>query len=288
MGIRETFRNKKRIVVKVGSSSLTHPETPRLDLIKMEILVRELSDLRNGGADVVLVTSGAIAVGRSALGFDYKPDEISEKQACAAVGQTRLIMIYQKLFAEYNQIAAQILLTKDNVLNPISRSNARNTFEELLKLHAIPVVNENDTVAVSEIEQLPNFGDNDTMSAVIASLINADLLILLSDIDGLYTDDPRKSNDAKFIKQVDEIDDALLSMGKSSTGSGSGTGGMATKLLAAEICVHSGADMVIANGSDFRNIHRIVDGKDIGTVFAGKHNPDFDISAYLNNDEQMK
>ncbi|MBQ1407611.1 MAG: glutamate 5-kinase, partial [Eubacterium sp.] len=188
MGIRDSFKNKKRIVVKVGSSSLTHPETLRLDLIKMEILVRELSDLRNGGADVVLVTSGAIAVGRSALGFDYKPDEISEKQACAAVGQTRLIMIYQKLFAEYNQIAAQILLTKDNVLNPISRSNARNTFEELLKLHAIPVVNENDTVAVSEIEQLPNFGDNDTMSAVIASLINADLLILLSDIDGLYTD----------------------------------------------------------------------------------------------------
>ena len=267
--IRAMMRCKKRVVVKIGSSSLTHMETGRLDLVKLEILVRELSDLRNRGIDVVLVTSGAIMAGRTALGFSERPQDISEKQACAAVGQARLMMIYQKLFAEYNQVCGQILLTKNNVTEPESRENAKNTFDELLKLKVIPVVNENDTVATQEIESLAVFGDNDTLSAVVAELVGADLLILLSDIDGLYTADPHTDSSARFISIVESLDESVLSMGKSTTGTNAGTGGMATKLSAARIAMDAGIDMVIGSGEDFRVLHRILDGEDVGTLFAG-------------------
>ena len=182
------FNEKKRVVVKIGSSSLNYGETGNLNFTKLEHLVRELCNLRNRGMDVCLVSSGAIAVGRQTLGMDERPKDISTKQACAAVGQARLMMIYQRLFAEYNQVAGQVLMTKNTMVNPVSRENAKNTFDELFRLGAIPIVNENDTVSTYEMQ----FGDNDTLSAIVASLIGADLLILLSDIDGLFTDDPHK------------------------------------------------------------------------------------------------
>ena len=179
--IREKLKNKKRIVIKIGSSSLTHLETGKLNLLKIEKLVRILCDLRGEGRDVILVSSGAIAAGRQALGSQARPVSISEKQAYAAVGQARLMMVYQKLFSEYNHVTAQVLLTKNTMINDISRYNAQNTFDELMNLGVIPIVNENDTVSTHEIQ----FGDNDRLSAIVAALIGADLLILLSDIDGL-------------------------------------------------------------------------------------------------------
>ena len=180
------FSVKKRVVVKIGSSSLNYEETGSLNLTKLERLVRELCNLRNRGLDVCLVSSGAIAVGRRSLGLAERPGDISTKQACAAVGQARLMMVYQKLFAEYNQVAGQVLMTKNTMIDPVARGNAKNTFEELFRLGAIPIVNENDTVSTYEMQ----FSDNDTLSAIVASLVGADLLILLSDIDGLFTDDP--------------------------------------------------------------------------------------------------
>ena len=176
-------KKRKRIVVKIGSSSLQHQETGDMNLIKIERLVRELCDLRNRGLDVCLVSSGAIAAGRKTIGLKERPQNIATKQACAAVGQAKLMMVYQKMFAEYNQIAGQVLMTKNTMINNVSRKNAQNTFEELFHLGVIPIVNENDTVSTYEM----HFGDNDTLSALVASLIGADLLILLSDIDGLFT-----------------------------------------------------------------------------------------------------
>lgn len=205
-GIRERLQNKKRVVIKIGSSSLTHEITGNLNLQKLEKLVRTLCDLRNQGMEVVLVSSGAIAVGRKSLGLMERPKKISLKQACAAVGQANLMMIYQKLFAEYGQLSAQVLITKTTMVNELSRYNARNTFEELLQLGVIPIVNENDTVSTYEIE----FGDNDRLSAIVAGLIHADLLILLSDIDGLFTDDPNCNPEAEFIDFVPEITAELL------------------------------------------------------------------------------
>ena len=210
MKVRDRLKEKKRIVVKIGSSSLTHEETGRLNLMKMEILVRELADLHNQGKEVIVVSSGAIAVGRSAMGIDHKPKELAKRQACAAIGQARLMMIYQKLFAEYNQTAAQILMTKYTMINRATRINAKNTFDTLLEMGTIPIVNENDTISTYEIQ----FGDNDTLSAVVAALTQADLLILLSDIDGLFTDDPNKNPDAKFIDYVEHVDHHFEQMGK--------------------------------------------------------------------------
>ena len=254
MNYRERLKDKKRIVIKIGSSSLTHSQTGRLNLRKLEVLVRELGDLRNQGKDVVLVSSGAIAVGAAALGFTEKPQEPRKKQACAAVGQARLMMIYQKLFGEYNQMAGQILMTKNTMVNNANRKNAENTFNELLSMGVIPIVNENDSISTYELQSLEKFGDNDTLSAVVAALIGADLLILMSDIDGLFTDDPNTNPEAEFIDTVETLDEALLDMGKGSTGSKVGTGGMATKLTAARIATAAGTDMVIANGCDFHNI----------------------------------
>lgn len=274
--MREKLKEKKRIVVKIGSSSITHPETGALNLTKLEILVRELCDLKNTGKDVILVSSGAIAVGRQAVGFHHRPRNLAEKQACAAIGQAQLMMIYQKLFSEYGHRAAQILMTKNTMLDDLNRMNAHNTFEELLQMGSIPIVNENDTVSTYEIQ----FGDNDTLSAIVTALIDADLLILLSDIDGLYTDDPHKNPDARFIDYVDHLDDHLMEMGKGSS-SDVGTGGMSTKLSAARIATASGADMIIANGEDFHILHKLIHGEPLGTMFRGHHDKNFNLKEIL-------
>ena len=281
---RNSLKDKKRIVIKIGSSSLTHPETGELNLTKIEKLIRVLSDLRGEGKEVVLVSSGAIAAGRQAFGHHKRPDSLAEKQAFAAVGQARLMMVYQKLCSEYNQTAAQVLLTKDTMVNDSSRYNAQNTFDELLRLGAIPIVNENDTVSTSEIPYVDSLGDNDRLSAIVAALIGADLLILLSDIDGLYTDDPRSNPDARFISLVPEISQKYLNMGKETSGSSVGTGGMSAKLAAARIATDSGADMVIANGDQIDVIMDIMSGKEKGTLFLAHPNLDFDLMHYLNNE----
>ena len=280
---RTLLKDKKRIVIKIGSSSLTHVTTGSINLSKMEKLVRVLTDLRNQGKEVVLVSSGAIAVGRQTLGLKDKPKEKEVKQACAAVGQARLMMVYQKLFAEYNQVPAQILMTKYTMINDISRMNAKNTFNELLRMGVIPIVNENDTVATDEIE----FGDNDTLSAIVSALIDAELLILLSDIDGLYTDDPRSNKEAKFIDLVEEITKELSDMAKDSSTT-VGTGGMATKISAAKIATNSGADMVIANGEKVKIINDIIEGKQVGTLFKAHKNKDFILMDYISTKQYHK
>lgn len=283
MSCRELLKDKKRIVIKIGSSSLTHEETGRINLSKMEKLVRILTDIRNQGKDIILVSSGAIAVGKETLGLQKRPAEKAEKQACAAVGQARLMMVYQKLFAEYNQIPAQILMTKYTMINDISRENASNTFEELFRKGVIPIVNENDTVSTDEIE----FGDNDTLSAIVTALIQADLLILLSDIDGLYTDDPKKNSEAEFIDYVEHIDANLNNMAKDSS-SLVGTGGMATKISAAKIATASGADMVIANGEDVGVISAIVSGEKKGTFFKAHRDEQFKLLDYISTKQYSK
>ena len=281
MEISDNYRNKlkdkKRIVVKIGSSSLTHPETNGIDLYKLEKLVRILTDIRNQGKDVILVSSGAIAVGKQSMGLSGKSLTLSEKQACAAIGQAQLMMMYQKLFSEYNQKTAQILMTKYTMLDDLSRYNARNTFEELLKLGVIPVVNENDTVSTYEIV----FGDNDRLSALVTALTNADMLILLSDIDGMFTDDPNMNKDAKFIPIVTNLDSKMFSMGKESSGSDVGTGGMSAKLAAAQIATESGADMIIANGENVSVIEQILAGNNVGTLFTSNQKENFKIIDYL-------
>lgn len=277
---REKLKDKKRIVVKIGSSSLTHAETGETDLIKLEKLVRELCDYRNRGIEVVLVSSGAIAVGSRTLGFKERPVEISLKQACASVGQARLMVMYQKLFAEYNHVASQILMTKNTMLNPINRKNAENTFEKLLELGVIPIVNENDTISTYELEKLQQFGDNDTLSAIVAAMIHADLLILLSDIDGLFTDDPHKNPDARFIDTVEFLTEEMMQLGKGAV-SAVGTGGMATKLASARIATASGADMIIANGADVGVLHELLEGAQKGTLFLANPDAHFELDAFL-------
>lgn len=276
---RDILKEKKRIVVKIGSSSLTHTETNEINLYKLEKLVRCLTDLHSQGKDVILVSSGAIAVGKKSIDFRDKELTLPEKQACAAIGQAQLMMMYQKLFSEYNQRTAQILMTKYTLLDDLSRYNARNTFNELLKLGIIPVVNENDTVSTYEIV----FGDNDKLSALVTATTEADLLILLSDIDGLFTDDPNVNPDAEFVPVVKTLDQSFFSMGKNTSGSDVGTGGMGAKLVAAKIATESGADMVIANGSDVANIERIISGKNIGTMFLANKKGNFNIIDYLND-----
>ena len=272
------FNEKKRVVVKIGSSSLNYGETGNLNFTKLEHLVRELCNLRNRGMDVCLVSSGAIAVGRQTLGMDERPKDISTKQACAAVGQARLMMIYQRLFAEYNQVAGQVLMTKNTMVNPVSRENAKNTFDELFRLGAIPIVNENDTVATDEIDL--SFSDNDFLSAIVAAIIGADLLVLLSDIDGLYTDDPNKNKDAKLIPYVERITDEMLGMAKGPS-TDMGTGGMSSKVGAAGIANDAGADMVIINGDDMEHINQLLAGEEIGTLFKAHKTTHFHLKNYL-------
>ncbi len=288
---RKLMQDKKRIVVKIGSSSLQHPGTGDLDYIKLEKLVRELCNIRNQGKDVILVTSGAIAVGKKAIST-FKPKEsktqpLAFKQACAAVGQARLMMTYQKLFAEYNQIVAQILMTKNTIVDHMNRQNAHNTFFELLRMGIIPIVNENDTIATYELNfETDNdtlIGDNDTLSAIVSALVEADLLILLSDIDGLYTDDPRCNKEARFIEVVEELNEEYMNMGKKSTGSNVGTGGMNTKMVAAKIATSIGADMVIANSKDMGIVHRILNGKNEGTLFISRKDESFNLPEFVEN-----
>ena len=280
--MREQIKDKKRIVVKIGSSSLQHAETGDLDYIRLEKLVRELVDISNQGKEVVLVTSGAIAAGKKVMNIktiqsEDEAEMMAKKQACSAIGQAKLMMTYSKLFAEYNHVAAQILMTKNTIVDNQSRYNAHNTFSQLLHMGAIPIVNENDTVATYEIE----IGDNDTLSAIVAALVDADLLILLSDIDGLFTDDPRKNPNAKFIEQVDVLTDEYMNMGKASTGSNVGTGGMNTKMIAAKIATSSGCDMIIANSKDIGILHRILRGDKEGTLFVANKEESFDLPEFV-------
>ena len=266
---RKDLSDKKRIVVKIGSSSLLHEETGRIDLMRLEKLVRVLVDIKNEGRDVCLVSSGAIAVGKASIGIHGRPESLPLKQACASIGQAKLVMMYQKLFAEYNTGMGQVLLTRITLDNEYTRKNAYNTFEELFGLGVIPVVNENDSISTEEIEQVQTFGDNDRLSAIVTELIGADLLILLSDIDGMYTDDPKLHPEAELLTEIDDISDKLESMAKGTDAEGYGTGGMAAKLEAARIALASGADMLILNGSDPYNIKKALEGEPVGTFFKG-------------------
>lgn len=281
MKTREHIKNKKRIVIKIGSSSLTHEQTGDIHLGKIEKLARQIADLRGMGKEVVLVSSGAIAAGKQALGYAKRPQELAKKQAFAAVGQARLMMIYQRIFAEYNLTTAQVLMTKHTVVDAQARYNAKNTFVELLKLGTIPIVNENDTISTYEIR----VGDNDRLSALVASLIGADLLLMLSDIDGLYTDDPRINKNAKFIDYIPIIEDSMMRMGKDTT-SLVGTGGMYAKLIAGKIVMDAGCDMIIANGENFDIIYDIIGGQNKGSLFQGNPIANYDICKYLESEEE--
>lgn len=254
----------KKIVVKVGSSTLTH-ENGKLNLRLIEKLVRTLSDLQNKGISVVLVSSGAVAVGVSKLGLKSRPCDTPGKQAAAAVGQCELMYLYDKLFSEYNHIVAQVLLTKDVTEDKDRKQNVINTFNNLLSLNVIPIINENDTVSTEELV----FGDNDTLSAIVATLIDADALVLLSDIEGLYDKNPKTHSDAKLISVVKEITPQIVSLAED-TDSNVGTGGMITKIHAAEIATQNGIDMYILSGSDPTILYDIFDSKQVGTVFISK------------------
>jgi glutamate 5-kinase len=266
MEFRKVLRNKKRIVVKIGTSSLTFPNG-RLNFHRIEKLSIVLSKIRRKGIEVVLVTSGAIGVGASRIGMLQKPKELPRKQALAAIGQAELIRIYQKFFEENKQLVAQVLLTKDDITISQRYENAKNTLESLMKMDIIPIINENDTIATYEIE----FGDNDTLSAIVATLIEADLLIMLSDIDGLFSADPRIDPSAEIIHSVFSITPDLEQLA-SGTGSSFSTGGMVTKLAAAKICLQAGLDCIITNGSDPSKIFDILEGKKIGTHFIANNN----------------
>lgn len=260
-----------RIVVKVGTTTLTY-SNGRLNLRRMEKLARVLSELRNSGKEIILVSSGAIAVGTERLGLVERPKDTPSKQAAAAVGQAVLMQIYQKFFMEYNQNVAQILLTQDVFEDEIRYNNAHNTFFTLMNMGVIPIVNENDTVSTNELGDLI-FKDNDTLSACVASLVNADILILLSDIDGLYDHDPRIDKNAKIIHNVKSITNNIENMGGGSN-SPFGTGGMETKILAAKAVNNLGIDMVIALGEEPFLIYDILNGKDVGTLFMAKDKED--------------
>ena len=261
---------KQKIVVKVGTSTLTHPSGD-LDLRSMERLVRAMADLKGEGNEMILVSSGAIAVGTAKLGLAERPKELRFKQAAAAVGQCSMMHIYDKLFSEYNCNTAQILLTDGDVADEERAAHLRSTFSALLEMGVIPVVNENDSVSSAEIEtgQHKVLGDNDTLSAIVAKLCEADLLVLLSDIDGLYDADPRTHPDAKLLARVDEVTDEILAMA-GGAGTWRGTGGMATKLSAAQIAMSAGCDMVITNGKRPQDLYEIAEGKSIGTRFCAK------------------
>lgn len=250
-----------RIVVKVGTSTLAH-STGHLNIRRVEELCRVLSDLKNAGHQVVLVSSGAIGMGVGKLGLKTRPTDMPGKQAAAAVGQCELMYTYDKLFGEYNHTVAQVLLTGEDVENPERRLNATNTLSRLLELGALPVINENDTVATHEIA----VGDNDTLSAIVAECVSADLLVLLTDIDGLYTADPHKDKNAKLISRVEGVTDEILALA-GGAGSSLGTGGMATKLRAAQMANAARIDMVIANGDAPEVLYDIIDGKAVGTRF---------------------
>lgn len=252
-------------VVKVGTSTLTY-ENGRVNLRRMEELCRALADLQNAGKHLVLVSSGAIGVGMGKLGLKSRPAETEKKQALAAVGQCELMFLYDKFFGEYSQTVAQVLLTAGVVHHQQGRQNVQNTFRELLGMGTIPIVNENDTVDTQELEG-QNFGDNDTLSAVVAGLVGADFLIILTDIDGLYDRDPRKDPSAKLIPRVEKITPEIEELA-GGAGSNRGTGGMATKLRAAAIAGEKGIPCAVVSGSDMQNLYRLMDGQPVGTLFS--------------------
>ena len=253
-----------RIVVKIGTSTLAHP-SGHLNIRRVETLCKIMSDIKNAGHEVILVSSGAIGMGVGKLGLRQRPTDIPSKQAAAAVGQCELMYTYDKLFSEYHHTVAQLLITRDDTTNEKRHGNFINTLNRLLELNTLPIINENDTIATDEIV----IGDNDTLAAIVAQSIQADLLVLLSDIDGLYTADPHKDENAMLIHRVNKVDEKILALaGVSSTTQG--TGGMVTKLHAAEICLSCGCDMVIANGARPENLYDILDGKAVGTRFTEK------------------
>ena len=253
-----------RIVVKIGTSTLAYA-TGQLNIRRVEELCKTMSDIRNAGHELILVSSGAIGMGVGKLGLRTRPRDIPTKQAAAAVGQCELMYVYDKLFSEYHHTVAQLLITADNLSNETRHANFTNTLNRLLELGAVPVINENDTVATDEIV----IGDNDTLAAMVAESVGANLLVLLSDIDGLYTADPHADPTAKLLSVVHRVDDGIRALaGVSSTDQG--TGGMVTKLRAAEICLNCGCEMVIANGREPMLLYDIVEGKPVGTRFVGE------------------
>lgn len=253
-----------RMVVKIGTSTLAHP-TGHLNIRRVEALCKILCDIKNAGHQVILVSSGAIGMGVGKLGLRQRPKDIPTKQAAAAVGQCELMYTYDRLFSEYHHTVAQLLITKEDTKNPHRHENFCNTLNRLLELGALPILNENDTVATEEIV----IGDNDTLAAIVAKSVHADLLVLLSDIDGLYTADPHTHPQAQLLPRVTALTQDILALAGISS-SDQGTGGMVTKLHAAQICMDCGCDMVIANGSDPQNLYHILDGKPVGTYFEGR------------------
>lgn len=259
---RESLKSARRIVIKVGTSTLAHSESGKLNLYRIEHLVREIADLHNAGKEIIFVTSGAIAAGIGKLGMNSKPQTIPEKQALAAIGQGVLMHIYEKFFAEYGQTIGQVLLTKENAADEHARENSRNALQAVLDMGAIPVVNENDAVAVDEIK----IGDNDNLSAIVASMTDAEALIILSDIDGLYTANPLTDKSARLIEEVTEIDSEIEKIA-GGAGTKLGTGGMFTKIQAAKFATANGVNMLIINGKQIGNLRRALNGEIIGTIF---------------------
>ena len=264
MNTREQIKDAKRIVVKVGTSTLLYPNG-KINLYRIEHLARELSDLASQGREVILVTSGAIGAGMVRMGLSERPDSMQEKQALASVGQVLLMHLYDKFFTEYGQVAGQVLLTKENFANHNQYINARNTLMAMLKSGIIPVINENDAVTVAEVK----IGDNDTLSATVAAIVDADVLIILSDIDGVYDANPQTHPEAKLLSEIKEITSGVEAMA-GGAGSAVGTGGMATKIEAAKISTAAGVTMFIASGGENGMLGRIIAGEDVGTVFPPK------------------
>lgn len=259
---REKLKSARRIVIKVGTSTLAHAESGKLNLYRIEHLIRELADLHNAGKEIIFVTSGAIAAGLGKLGLNAKPQTIPEKQALAAIGQGVLMHIYEKFFAEYGQTIGQVLLTKENAIDEHARENSRNTLQAVLNMGAIPVINENDAVAIDEIK----IGDNDNLSAIVAAMTDAEALILLSDIDGLYTANPLTDKSARLIAEVTEIDSEIERIA-GGAGTKLATGGMVTKIQAAKFATANGVTMLIINGKEVGNLRRALSGEIIGTIF---------------------
>ncbi len=260
----KSITEAEKIVVKVGTSTLAH-KTGMLNIRRVEALVKTLADLQSSGKKLILVSSGAIGVGSGKLGLEKRPTDIPSRQACASVGQCELMYVYDKLFSEYNLCVSQILMTRDTIDSEKRTQNVVNTLDKLLSFRVIPIVNENDSVSVEEIE----FGDNDTLSAMVAQLAKADALVILTDIDGLYDDDPRKNPDAKLIPVVDTIDERIEALAKGK-GSTLGTGGMITKIHAAQLATEAGIPVHIVNGSDPSVLYELMDGKQLGTLFTAK------------------
>ncbi len=262
---RQSIKDSHRIVIKVGTSTLTY-ENGRMNLRNIERLARAISSIMNEGREAILVTSGAIGVGVGCLDLKEKPTTLRDKQAVAAVGQCELMNVYSRCFAEYSRVVAQVLLTKDDLVDPITRENITNTFEALIEKGIVPIVNENDTVSTTEIPHNGSFGDNDTLSAHVARILHADLLIILSDIDSLYDSNPRENEEAQRIGYVEEIDQAMLDSA-GGAGSARGTGGMQSKISAMMLATAAGVGGIIAEGSQSQILEAILDGEDIGTYF---------------------